>query len=61
MELKPGRETMRKILIRKKRIDKGTYWAWPYEEDETWCLGKSVTPVPYRGNWVIGRGLAFPR
>lgn len=32
MELKPGREKMRKILIRKKRIDKGTYWAWPYEE-----------------------------
>lgn len=48
MELKPERHKMRKLLIKKeKRIDKGTDRALQYKQ-ESWFLGKLVTPMPHR-------------
>lgn len=46
MELKPGGEKTGKILIRKKRIGKGTGRAGRYQEEESWGPGQLVTAVP---------------
>lgn len=50
MEHKPGRCKMRKTLMMKKRIRKGTRQSFPILGGGEQCPGQLSAPLPHRGH-----------